>query len=319
MKRKMKHKKILTIACALVLLIALAACRQGANNVSTQSAQNQTADTPFMQFEGEAIYGNDLRFVAAIMGLTLDTEAEKITALGQLIEFLAIIRHANALGLGITPQEHEEMLPTAVINVDVMGLSDFLTNQRLVEFFAVGTLLTRLLDHYVANFVPDITAYAGEVAAFGEENRHFLADINLQYIVTQDFDLALNLRDTLIAQGASNLGELAAQHSVFYDHDGGAIVYPLHTFLQIFGLYDHDIAALYNLQSGDISHVFNVEDFFFIVYIQSRTEATQARIEEAFIQNYNFQRRAELIDGLVETWIAEASYTIDQEAFDALR
>ena len=333
-------KKILTIACVLALLLTLAACGRSTNNENTNNGNTNNTPTPneqniiagenppqnlpttadaFLVFEGEPIHENDLRFVAGIMGITLETDMEKSHALYQLLEFLTVIHRANTHNLGVTAAEREEMLPTARINVELMGLSNMITDDRLAEFFAIGTLLTRLLDHYVTSYTPDISVYAQEIAAFGEENRNFLADIEIKYIVNQDFALMRDIQGQLLAEGAANFDAIAAEHSVFYGLDGGAITYPLHEFLQVFGLYDHDIAALYTLQAGDVSHVFNIEDFFFVVYVQSRTEASQARIEEAFVQNFNFQHRADLIDGLVDAWIAEANYTLNQDLFAALR
>jgi len=272
-----------------------------------------------MLFEGEPIYENDLRFVAGIMGLVPDSVEAQNLALSQLIQFLAIINSANSHGLGVTAEEREEMLPAAQTNVGLMGLSDIISDERLVDFFAVGTLLSRLLNHYTAGHTLDLAEHQQEMAAFAEANRSFLANIELKYMVNQDFDLMRELQERLVTEGIANFDELAREHSVFYAADGGAVVYPIHTFLQIFGLYDHDISALFGLQAGDISHVFNIETFFFLVYIVSYTEATDAEIEDAFIEYYISAHRAGNIDELVENLVASADYTMNQAALDAMR
>jgi len=337
------------VGMAVILLVGLGACgrnapEEGVNDAPTPDIRQYetqqeiiagdeptplsppTQETPIatdadwiMLFEGEPIYENDLRFVAGIMGLAPDNAEAQNLALSQLIEFLAIIYSANRHGLGVTAEEHEEMLSAAHTNVELMGLSGIITDERLVDFFAVGTLLSRLLNHYAAEHTLDLAEHQHEIAAFAEANRSFLANIELKYMVNQDFDMMRELRERLVAEGTSHFDELAREYSVFYAADGGAVVYDIHTFLQIFGLYNHDIVALFGMQAGDISHIFNIENFFFLAYIVSRTEATDDEIEDAFIQHYVSAHRAGNIDELVEMLVANADYTINQAALDAMR
>ncbi|MCL2287213.1 MAG: peptidylprolyl isomerase [Firmicutes bacterium] len=321
-----------------VLFLGFAGCGRGSSsgestNGTTVQNNNETTTvetTPMPQqqaqdaavvmvFEGEPIFENDLRFVAGIMGLTPDTEEAQNAAMAQLIEFMTVIHHANRHGLGITPEDMDEMLPVAEMNVGIMGLSGMITDERLVDFFAVGTLLSRLLDHYVTNYTPNIAEYQHEFAAFAEANRNFLADIQLKYIVNQDLSTMQNLHYRLTTEGTGNFDELAREHSFFYNVDGGAILYDINLFLQIFGLYDHDKNAIFHLQSGDVSHVFYIDDFFFLVYIQSRTEATDAEIEQAFVDTHTFAHRADSIDELLDGWIASADYTINHSVLEAMR
>ena len=340
----LKKYVMLVIVMAIVLLVGLAACGRNApeesiNDTPTPDIRHMQEEmlvediqTPpvqdipteidadwIMLFEGEPIYENDLRFVAGLMGLALDSTEAQNLALNQLIVFLAIINGANQHGLGVTGEVREEILLTAHTNVELMGLSGIIPDDRLVDFFAVGTLLSRLLNHYFAGHVIDLAEYQQEIAAFAEANRSLLANIELKYIVNQDFDLMRELRERLASEGTANFDELAREYSVFYTIDGGAVVYPIHTFLQVFDLYDHDTRALFGLQTGEISHVFNIEDFFFVVYVISRTEATDFEIENAFVEHYISVHRAGNIDELVDTLVTNADYTINHAAFDAMR
>ena len=333
---KKSAKIICIIGIAVILLAGLVAC--GSSSPNTEEASNSyqsevtagEAELPqnttpvndadlIMVFEGESVFENDLRFVAGIMGLDPSDKDSQNLAISQLIEFMTIINRANRHGFGITREEHEEMLPTAHMNVELMGLSGIITDERLIDFFAVGTLLSRLLDHYAANYTPDLTEYQHEFAEFAELNRDFLANIQVKYIANQDFDMLNQIREQLISEGTANFDNFAREHSHFYAVDGGAIIDPLNTFLQIFGLYDHDRLALFELQSGELSHIFYIEDFFFLVYVHSRTEATDSEIEDVFIQSYALANRADALEGLVETWVANAEYTINQNALDAMR
>ena len=87
----------------------------------------------------------------------------------------------------------------------------------------------------------------------------------------------------------------------------------------MFDLYDHDIIHLFQLRDGEVSNVFAIEEFYFVVYVISHTEATDLDIEEAFIQFHISAHRADSIDDLVENWVANANYTINQAALDAMR
>ena len=337
MFNKVKYATALTVII-IVLLLGYVGCGRGSssgentdgtsvhNNNETTTVETtptlpqQTQDAAVvMVFEGEPIFENDLRFVAGIMGLTPDTEEAQNAAMVQLIEFMTVIHHANRHGLGITQEDMDGMLPVAEMNVGIMGLSGMITDERLVDFFAVGTLLSRLLDHYVTNYTPNIADYQHEFTAFAEANRNFLADIQLKYIVNQDLGTMQSIHHLLVTEGTGNFDELAREYSIFYGVDGGAVNYDINLFLQIFGLYDHDKNAIFQLQAGDVSHVFYIEDFFFLVYIQSRVEATDAEIEQAFIDTHAFAHRAGSIDELLDRWIASAEYTINNSVLEAMR
>jgi len=276
---------------------------------------NEAADW-IMLFGDETVFASELIFVASIMGL--DPVVHQEIALNQLIEFMAIINRANRHGIGITQEEREEILPVAHMTVGMMGLSGIVCDERLVDFFEVGNLLTRLLDHYVTDINFEVTGNEPEFLAFAEANRNFLANIELQYIINQDIGLVQELHENFLSGGVQ-FSDLAAEYSIFHDAGDDAIVYSIQLFEDIFLMYDHDRNALYQLQTGELSHVFNIEEFFFLVYIHSRTEATDAEIEAAYINERVMARRAEAIAGLVNDWVAEAVYILNHDILDAMR
>ena len=336
----LKKYALLTIIMAIMLV--LGACGRNSSEgreenipASMYNQQETTAvDVPVLPiqdafvssdtdwiilFEGQPIYENDLRFVAGLLGLAIDSAETQDFALNQLLEFLAIIDGVNRHGLNMTTEERGEMLVSAQALAEKMKLSGIISDDRLLDFYTVGILVNRLADHYVAEFTINLADHGQAIADFAEVNRRFLANIELQYIINQDFGFMRELRERLVDEGVADFGELVREYSIFYATDGGAIVYSMDEFLQIFDLYNHDIVALYGLQAGDISHVFNIEDFFFLAHIVSRTEATDSEIEEAFIEWYRFERRADNIDEMVEVMVANADYIINQTALDAMR
>jgi hypothetical protein len=333
----MMHKLIISL-CVILVLLTGCSLNRGANNENTNNENASVGEitqieTPMphdknlnisndsdwiLIFEGEPIYENDLRFVAGIMGLTTGDAASRSIALNQLTEFLTIINRANRHGFGVTAEESEEILPAAQMNVEIMGLSGLISDERLVEFYAVGTLLSRLLDHYLTIDIISIDDHTREFEIFKEINRNFFANIQMKYIVNQDMFFLMEIRDKFITEGTANFDEIAREHSFFYTSDGGAIVYALSEFIQVFHLYDHDIQALFQLQTGDISHIFNIEDFFFIVYVINRTEASDTELEEAFLELMRAANRADSIEEIVKTWVESVSYTINQRVLDAM-
>jgi len=275
---------------------------------------NEAADW-IMLFGDETITENELTFIASIMGI--DPAISQEVALNQLIEFLAIISRANRHGLGVTPEEREEILPVAQMTVEMMGLGGMVSDERLVDFFEAGNLLTRLLDYYVTDFNLELTGDEPEFLAFADANRNFLANLDVQYIINTDIDTLLEIHENFHSWGI-DFGELVAEHSLFYSTDD-AVVYSIRVFEQIFIMYDHDRNALFQLQAGELSHVFSIEEFYFLVYVYSRTEATDAEMEAAYMNERFLAHRAESIAGLVETWVSETMYILNHDALDAVR
>jgi len=286
--------------------------------------QEQSVDAVFgndwlMLFEGVPVFENDFRFVAGLTGLDVSDAVARQETLYLLIEFMTVIHHANSLGLGVTVEDHDTMLPSARFNIAMIGLDGLISDERLVEFFAAGELLSRLVDYYVVIDTPDIADYTAEFAVFVETNQNLLTDINVQYIVSQDMFELVELRERLLSDGVGDFTQYVRELSVFYEMDGGAVIYSLNEFAQIFLMYNHDRAALYRLRAGDVSHVFNIEDFFFLVYAVSREDATDDEIEAAFIDSMLHEIRQDAIWLLVDEWMTAANYEVNQSLLDAMR
>jgi len=260
-----------------------------------------------MVFEGQPIYANELIFIASIMGLDPLTYQDEAAA--QLIEFLTVIDRANRHGLGLTDEERANILPSAQNTIDLIGLSGLICDERLIDFYSIGSLLTPLLNYYIYNYVPNVANYPQELNAFANANADFLAHLEIMYIISIDLDLMRYLHIQL-QEGTVDFEEMVREHSIFYLPADGVTTLSMYTFEEIFNLYDRDRSALYGLLPGEISHIFSVGEFFFLIYVTDRQEATNAEIEEAFINYFIAQRRIDSIDDLIDGWIAEANYII---------
>jgi len=270
-----------------------------------------------MNFEGHPVFENELFFVAQMMGLDLVQSLD--LAMEQLIEFYAVIARANRNGLGITADERADVLHNALMTADFLGLSDIISDERLVDFFLVGNLLTNLIDHYVYHYIPNVQNYLQEFDEFADANYRFLANIELLYIVNPDARLMFDLHDRFTREGVAGFEDAVRDHSILYVQEEGVVTYTMHTFEQIFGLYEFDRVQLFDLMPGQLSHIFAIEDFYFLVYAINRRDATNAEIEEAFISHTMAQMRTDSIDDLLDTWIDDATFTINHDALDALR
>ena len=272
----------------------------------------------FMIYNGQNISTAEFIFVSKIMGLDYNDLQHQSIVLDTLLEFLTIIDRANYHGFGITDEERAQALSSASAVASSIGVQDLITDEKLVDFYSVGMLLARLLDYHVTSHTPDLSLLQEELEEFERINRTSLIDIQVKHILGHDFNEIEHVRQHLIEEGTAQFDDLAREHSIFLDAGSEIRVISLQELMEVFPLHSADQFALSHMQEGEISHIIDLDSMPLLIYIVSRTEPSPAVIEEAFINNYRSAHRATFVEGLLNTWILESDYYINQSILIAL-
>jgi hypothetical protein len=74
------------------------------------------------------------------------------------------------------------------------------------------------------------------------------------------------------------------------------------------------------LQEGEISEIMQIDDMFFeevyiIVYMQSRTEATEAEIIESFTERFAIHRRYEIFFEMLQQMLSDANVVMNHRVY----
>ena len=293
----------------MLVLLLLAGCGNGDNDYNNTNNDNDTdiaveAEDSAIILNGRGLSRGDIDFFTHMAGGDVNTGIQ------QLIEFQLIIDHAYDLGLALSAAERDAMREEAVQQAGFLGLGDMVTEDRLIDFFSVGALLTRIGDYYTDEITPDFTSQ--EFLLFKLDNVNRLADLQVNYILTTDRGALVDIAIAMEQHGAANFENYAREHCLFYGANNGLVTESLADFLTFtIMLDDRYVEDLFSLQAGDLSPVITVDEFSILVYVQSRTEASDSDFEAVFRNHYIAQSRGIIIEDVVDGLIANAQYIIN--------
>jgi len=273
-----------------------------------------------MTFDGERISVSEMQFFSSLFQQNWFDPESREAVLDRMVEVYTLMDRAESLGLGMTDEEHESVLAMVSMSRQMGAIPDGVTDARAAEIHgSIEFLWTRLLDHYVPEYTLNLADFAEELAEYIDNNRDFYADTVVNYIVAEDFMTVEEVRASFgIEEGYEDFDQLIRAYSIFYNEEVGITSASIMDLWREFNFQSFDVQMLLELQEGEVSHVFEAGGLFFLIYVESRTEAEDSEIEDSFVEQMTEIRREQAFIEIVEQWAAEANYSINRRALNAL-
>jgi len=318
-ERSMKrHRQMFfTVAMAIVVVVMLAVAWV------IWDAQSRRW---IMTFEGTRISTGDLRFFN--FGAPFTTDAEREEAMQGLVNALVVMDMGERNGVGLRADEFEELEefarelrgwisgdgPDPLANVSDRRMAELIGSWEMANFFGVGGMVRdRLMDIHVPGYTPDPVEFGMELQTYIFENRAFYADLQVKFIalVTPDD------REPILSQLEEGVefDDLVREYSIFHGEDADIEIIELQEFVQMLNLW-HEWENLSALQEGEVSDFIESDDWHFLVQMYSRTEADDHDIIDSFRDGYMLRGRMQSFTRLVDAWMHEANFSINDRVFN---
>ena len=285
-----------------------------------------------MRFEGERVATSDFRF------LTFMEHDNEESALNLLKMVTLLEQRGERHGVGLTSEERE--MTTIIGNstrwnvIDQYGVDriNFITDERIGEIFAVlDFVYPRLLDVYVPTYTPSGAEFEEELAIYLLTAPNIHAQTEAIVIARDSAEELESVREMALL-GEMSFAELEAQYNMFgfiaSEEEGlaGTQTQSTGDIVRARGLIDWmgnispEAEIILGLQEGEISPVMRVPDMFvgevyIIVYMQSRTEATEEEIIESFTERFALSRRYEIFFEMLEQMVEYSDITINHRVY----
>lgn len=295
--KKRSKNRLTTGITALVLLVIVAAIAWFVWDTHSQGW--------VMRFEGTRISVSDYNLKLAMWG-------DEDHAINALVQALTLLERANNAGVGFSDSELEEMRFATHMNLQFSGLDHIIEVDRATELINLDIIQQRLFDFYRPEYTPDEAEFAEAFQEFlptAEPDWH--ADIQVMYITSPNTALLESIR-SLSGTPGFDFARFVEDTSFHYSEADGVQIVQLRDLFQEHLVNLEQATAMLALQPGEVSIVAtSSEELDIIVYVVSREEATEQEIEEAFREHYIMQGSIGLFGDLVNEWIANANFTLN--------
>jgi len=266
-----------------------------------------------VNFEGNRIATSDMQFHAAMMGISPNEPATQDFLVSSIVESEVLIQRAEAAGLWLTDEEREELLEVARANREWIPAVPV---ERAAELFGVLEFAShRLLERY-GTYEPDPAAFAREFAEYLEVHRadYEMRSTQAQIIATSDRDALVEVKEEAALVEAADFTEFARETCMFYDPEHGVLTASIVDFIEWFGLLDYT-GELLELQQGETSSIIEFEEGqYLLIFMLERQNIVDSEIEDMFRERMVAERSFEKFRELIDSWIAEANYTVNERA-----
>jgi hypothetical protein len=274
-----------------------------------------------MTFEGQRIATADLRFLANIWQENISVPETRDAIINHLVQTQAILYHAEQAGLRMSDEEREMLRGFIDSNREAGAIPRAVSDERALELVgAMDFIVPLVFDHFV-NYEPDPAEFEQEFAVYLEANReeYALRSTEAQLILTDNRQALEEIRQLANAADEINFEEYARLHCVLYDHEQDtAFTAAITDIVEWFDLLIYS-PELLRLEVGQVSSVIELaEDEYLLIYMKERPEIEDSAIEEMYRERIITERRAEIFQELLEEWVENADYTINQRAVDSL-
>lgn len=314
-RRKQKQRTFTAILAALIVVVVVVLVW------AIWDVQNRRT---IMTFEGERVATTDFRFIHLMQELNDIPPGEEANemAVNTLLQTMVIFERAEENNIVVPEDEMAEIVAQAAgmreeLHMEAPGLLNFISDRRIAELWSVTNLLEPLMDIYVPEFVPDEAEIAPLVEEHMDGVRNFLFDRNVKYIASHDWALFTELA-SLYMTGEATFDELIEQYCEFHEAGTPIEAVELWDFADRYEIGWAEISGVMELEEGEISDVLEAHGWFFMVQIYETVFDYEAAAEEEefFRERFAGQRRGELFMEILEGWIEQANYTINQRALD---
>jgi hypothetical protein len=141
-----------------------------------------------MTFEGTNIATTDFRFFHMLQP---DLEIAREESMEALIGTLAILERAERSNITLTAAQRAELLEEAAglreqMNWQQPGALNFISNDRIADFFSVDLLLDELMEVYVTDYEVDEAELAASLAEHVEELTSWLTMHQIKYVSSEN-------------------------------------------------------------------------------------------------------------------------------------
>ncbi len=291
------HARFVAVVLVLTFLLSGAGClsvyaaSNGAGRRSFLSElieRRNTNSASIMVYEGKAVDMADFRFsvMASVGAEDEDAAVVKARALELLLDFLTLEKRARDEGIVIPADEKAGMLSViqSMKAVHAQRGTDlsFIRDERMIEFMQRDVLYSLLSEKHTDSYKVDEEAFKKELADFMENQKAAYYNIELVYYTEANEANLIGLSEiyTQLSESAVN---------------------------EILGL---DVGE--RTEPVEIDSVANI-----VFEVKQYTIPSDAEVEKMFRDYYVSYEKDEMFKEILNGWIAEADYTLNQKAYDS--
>lgn len=265
-----------------------------------------------MTYEKQKISVNDYKYCATMV---TSEENAKEQALDQLLTLLTVNKVAQKDGVTLTEDEQTEMKSYAESlksYYESYGLDlSFITTERMTELLAMDTLYGKLQERYTADYALNENDFQQALVTYKQNEPVDYINMDLKYIFTSTSEAIENARQEL--EGGAEFDEVLKRYSEYYDAESEISTYPL----KYMGLESDVASRILALEVGDYSEVVEMDSMYVIFGVETKTIPTDEEIETSYREKYTSEKKSEQFTEIVKGWKEQASYTLNQKAYDA--
>ena len=265
-----------------------------------------------MTFEGERIAVGDFMFFRNDPQTSIDT------ATRNLLQTLTMLHRGSMHGITLTPEERDEMTQQGTMFRQMFGIPPVISDERIGEFFSVDEYyFERLMDIYVPTYTPDPVEFDEEWVFYLEANFDLYTNHQVKIMTLENMDELNAAADAVATMGFDDAYRIF--NAEFYEPgEEISTVNAAHILRQVM-ISGEEYDAIMALAEGQTYLLIEEEsDIFAIFYMVSREEVDLAAMEASFYDQFVEFGRQRTFGELMDSWIENANYTINQRAINAL-
>ncbi|MCL2399901.1 MAG: hypothetical protein FWC91_09205 [Defluviitaleaceae bacterium] len=273
--------------------------------------------TYVMTFEGQRIPTAELNYFNMLSG--------RQNAADHLAYFLVVNQRAQQHNITFTSEEWDGIVEGAgqtramaeMFETPLDGISD----DRLNEFVSMSVLVTRLTELYTADYEIDETEFANALGAHLFFERAEFVEMDFRFHVSPHMDDAEAIRAELYAADPADIDTILLrelqQFAMDFEEEPEVDRITMED-MRMMGLDQFILMELANLQPGDISEPFQMDETTVIVFIvDSLHVPSDAEIEANFRESFIWEQRTEMFADLLEVWREEADIRMNYRGINA--
>jgi hypothetical protein len=259
-----------------------------------------------MTFEGENIATSDFRFFNAMQQPSPDS---RYNALDGLLRTLTLLNQAEAHNLRVTPEQQAELMSDAAMlreqaNWQQPGMLNFITDNRIAQINSIEFFLDSLIDIYITqDFEIDEDEFAEALEEHRENVVPWLADMQIKYAASLD---PAEIATTFMGED-EDISAFEPVDFIEFTQDIGISLENWQHFQNIV-----------NLEVGEVLQLVEMNGVFYNILMYERVLEDES-IEEAeasFRENFTNEAREDAFFELLESWVANANYSLNNRAFN---
>jgi len=267
-----------------------------------------------LRFNDERITAGEFRFFGGLFGADLSDEEMRELVLEHFVSDLAVLDRANRHSLTLDEAEMMSIFASADSQLSFYEMmwgeiiaATLPNRDRAAELLSANQFREQLMDLYVANHQVNEAELAQAWAEFQIERYDDFMTREVMYIFNHDPGQIIAAYDLVPERDFRTLEEFSTT---------SAFTMELNEFAEMFSLTWEDYDEIMALEIGSAVPL-EVEGGFVLVYLSAINSPDWDEWEEPFRDNFIFGERAEILNGLIEGWVAEANVVRNNRRLNA--